>query len=184
MTRLRIEGVGHMGHIGARILYHAIRVYARAYAYQLFNLPLSAPPKQRALSAAKRCGGTDSVSGAHTHRYPCSTTINRVYFDSCPERVRKSAESLPKRWSESSVSPSDGRSREAKALRRFRAQLVEHVGGKPNVAQEALIQSISQLRLLAPLKRFLHGFPCKRVLQGARADPRQLISRGLCWLRR
>jgi hypothetical protein len=43
----------------------------------------------------------------------------------------------------------DGRSREARALLRFRADLVKHVGGNPNVAQEALIQSVCQLRLLA-----------------------------------
>src|SRR5271169_5875009 len=41
----------------------------------------------------------------------------------------------------------DGRTREAQGLRRFRKQLVEHVGGTPSVAQEALISSICQLRL-------------------------------------
>jgi hypothetical protein len=41
----------------------------------------------------------------------------------------------------------DGRSREARALLRFRTQLVQHVGGSPNVAQEALINSLCQLRL-------------------------------------
>jgi hypothetical protein len=41
----------------------------------------------------------------------------------------------------------DGRSRAAKALRRFRAQLIQHVGGSPSIAQEALINSACQIRL-------------------------------------
>jgi hypothetical protein len=61
----------------------------------------------------------------------------------CPQKRREFAKAMVREFGITV----DGRSREAKALRRFRAQLVEHVGGKPNVAQEALIQSICQLRL-------------------------------------
>jgi hypothetical protein len=61
----------------------------------------------------------------------------------CPQKRRETAKALVREFGITI----DGRSREARALRRFRAQLIEHVGGKPNVAQEALIQSICQLRL-------------------------------------
>jgi hypothetical protein len=41
----------------------------------------------------------------------------------------------------------DGRSRAAKALRRFRAELIAHVGGSPSTIQQALINSACQVRL-------------------------------------
>jgi hypothetical protein len=61
----------------------------------------------------------------------------------CPQKRRETAKALVREFGITV----DGRSREARALRRFRAQLIAHVGGNPNVAQEALIQSICQLRL-------------------------------------
>jgi hypothetical protein len=61
----------------------------------------------------------------------------------CPQKRRDTAKALVREFGITI----DGRSREARALRRFRAQLIAHVGGNPNVAQEAMIQSICQLRL-------------------------------------
>jgi hypothetical protein len=61
----------------------------------------------------------------------------------CPQKRRETAKALIREFGITI----DGRSRAARAMRRFRAQLIAHVGGNPNVAQEALIQSICQLRL-------------------------------------
>jgi hypothetical protein len=41
----------------------------------------------------------------------------------------------------------DGRSREARLLKSMRAELIAHVGGKPNVAQRILIDQAAELRL-------------------------------------
>jgi hypothetical protein len=60
-----------------------------------------------------------------------------------PQKRRETAKAIIREFGISV----DGRSREAKALRRFRAQLIQHIGGSPSVAQEAMIQSICQLRL-------------------------------------
>jgi hypothetical protein len=61
----------------------------------------------------------------------------------CPQKRRETAKALVREFGITI----DGRSRAARAMRRFRAQLIAHIGGNPNVAQEALIQSICQLRL-------------------------------------
>ncbi|GAN78295.1 hypothetical protein [Acidisphaera rubrifaciens] len=61
----------------------------------------------------------------------------------CPRKRRATAQALAREFGITV----DGRSRQARALRRFRADLVAHVGGKPNAAQEALIASLCQLRL-------------------------------------
>jgi hypothetical protein len=61
----------------------------------------------------------------------------------CPKKRRETAKALRREFGITI----DGRSRQAQALRRFRAQLVEHVGGQPTVTEEALISSICQLRL-------------------------------------
>jgi hypothetical protein len=61
----------------------------------------------------------------------------------CPRKRRDTAKALARQFGITV----DGRSRAARALLRFRADLVAHVGGKPSVAQEALIQSVCQLRL-------------------------------------
>ena len=41
----------------------------------------------------------------------------------------------------------DGRSREARLLKSMRAELIAHVGGKPSVAQQILIDQAAELRL-------------------------------------
>jgi hypothetical protein len=41
----------------------------------------------------------------------------------------------------------DGRTREGRALRDLRAQLIQHVGGKPSVTQKALIERACMLAL-------------------------------------
>lgn len=61
----------------------------------------------------------------------------------CPNKRRETAKALRREFGITI----DGRSRQAQALRRFRAQLVEHVGGQPTVTEEALISSICQVRL-------------------------------------
>jgi hypothetical protein len=61
----------------------------------------------------------------------------------CPPKRRETAKALRREFGITI----DGRSRQAQALRRFRAQLIAHVGGQPSITQDALIASVCQLRL-------------------------------------
>jgi hypothetical protein len=61
----------------------------------------------------------------------------------CPPKRRETAKALRREFGITI----DGRSRQAQALRRFRTQLVAHVGGQPSITEEALIASVCQLRL-------------------------------------
>ncbi len=50
-------------------------------------------------------------------------------------------------YSRSALANLDGRTKEARLLRDFRADLAAHVGGKPSATQAALIQQAAMLQL-------------------------------------
>src|SRR3954467_5916782 len=56
------------------------------------------------------------------------------------------------------IPPTDGRSAEAQYLRRIRAELRQHVGGAPTIAQKLLIDRVAHVALR------LHARECEPML--------------------
>jgi hypothetical protein len=95
----------------------------------------------------------------HHEHLPCIKPISRIMLKSTT-RVRK----LRAEFAPQVLHSLDQRSREARLLKQFRAEMTQHMGGKISAVEKALIERAAQLQLRLAI------FDAKFIEDGSMSD--------------